>query len=149
MRAYGKVVPQFWTGATGRRIRAAGPAVQVVALYLLTSPHANMLGLYYLPVPYICHETGLGAEPVGRALAVLSQAGFCRHDPETEFVWVVEMARYQVGARLGRADKRVVGVHRALTNLPDNPFKGPFRERYGAAFHLGTARSDAGGAGGP
>jgi hypothetical protein len=136
VRAYGKVTPRFWTGPTGRRIRAAGPAAQVVALYLLTSPHANMLGLYYLPLPYVCHETGLGPEAVARALAALEAGGFCRYDPETEFVWVLEMARYQVGDALSPRDKRVTGVARALARLPENPFRTPFRERYGATFHL-------------
>jgi hypothetical protein len=137
VRAYGKVTPAFWTGRTGRRIRAAGPAAQVVALYLLTGPHANMLGLYYLPLPFLVHETGL-AEPAARAaLERLAEAGFCRHDPATEFVWVVEMARFQVAERLAPADKRVTGIRRALERLPANPFTAAFVARYGAAFHLG------------
>jgi hypothetical protein len=141
VRAYGKVAPAFWTGATGRRIRAAGPAAQVVALYLLTGPHANMLGLYYLPPPFICHETGLDPATVADALDALCAAGFCRHDPESEFVWVVEMARFQVAERLMSADKRVTGIRRALRRLPGNPFTAAFVARYGKAFHL-----DGGGA---
>jgi len=139
VRAYGKVTPRFWTGPTGRRIRAAGPAAQVVALYLLTCPHANMLGLYYMPLPYVGHETGLSPAVVDDALAALVAGGFCRYDADTEFVWVIEMARYQVGERLSSRDKRVAGVARALAGLPENPFKAPFVERYGAAFHLGGA----------
>lgn len=143
VRAYGKVTPRFWTGPTGRRIRAAGPEAQVVALYLLTGPHANMLGLYYLPLPYVGHETGLGPDAVARALAALVAGGFCRYDPETEFVWVMEMARYQVGDALSPRDKRVAGVARALARLPQNPFKAAFLEQYGAAFHLGPANPGA------
>jgi hypothetical protein len=143
MRAYGKVTPRFWTGPTGRRIRAAGPATQVVALYLLTSPHANMLGLYYLPLPYVCHETGLSPGTVTEAVAALEAGDFCRYDPATEFVWVVEMARYQVGERLAPRDKRVSGVARALARLPENPFKGPFVQRYGDAFRLGPGGAGA------
>jgi len=136
VRAYGKVTPAFWTGRTGRRIRAAGPAAQVVALYLLTGPHANMLGLYYLPLPFVHHETGLPEATVRAALDSLAEAGFCRHDPATEFVWVVEMARFQVADQLAPADKRVVGIRRALERLPANPFTAAFLTRYGAAFHL-------------
>lgn len=50
MRDYAKVSPRFWLGETGRELRKAGAEAQVVAFYLMTSPHANMLGLYYLPV---------------------------------------------------------------------------------------------------
>jgi DNA-binding IclR family transcriptional regulator len=136
VRAYGKVTPRFWTGPTGRRIRSAGPAAQVLALYLLTGPHANMLGLYYLPLPYIGHETGLDPGTVARAFAALVAGDFCRYDPETEFVWVLEMARYQVGDALSPRDKRVAGVARALARLPENPFKAPFMARYGGPFQL-------------
>ncbi|MCJ2205071.1 hypothetical protein K9T61_05110 [Escherichia coli] len=44
MRDYAKVSPRFWLGETGRELRKAGAEAQVVAFYLMTSPHANMLG---------------------------------------------------------------------------------------------------------
>ena len=40
-RDYAIVSPQFWTGTTGREIRTRGRDVQLVALYLMTSPHAR------------------------------------------------------------------------------------------------------------
>ena len=76
MRDYAKVAPQFWIGETGRELRTMGPETQVLALYLITSPHANMLGLYYLPLPLMAHETGLSAQGTLKALARLSEAGF-------------------------------------------------------------------------
>ena len=68
MRDYAKVSPQFWIGTTGKAIRASGSDAQIVALYLLTSPHATMLGLYYLPMLYIAHETGRGIEGASEGL---------------------------------------------------------------------------------
>ena len=62
MRDYAKISPQFWIGSTGRKLRDAGLEATLVALYLLSNPHANMLGLYYLPQLYIALETGLGIE---------------------------------------------------------------------------------------
>ena len=59
MRDYAKVSPQFWIGKTGKAIKKAGPEATIVALYLMTCPHANMIGLYYVPLMYIAHETGL------------------------------------------------------------------------------------------
>ena len=55
MRDYATVAPQFWLGKTGRELRRQGAEAQVVSFYLMTSPHANMLGLYYLPILYIAH----------------------------------------------------------------------------------------------
>src|SRR5437667_491378 len=62
MRGYAKISPQFWIGDTGRKLRDAGQEAMLVGLYLLSNPHANMLGLYYLPKLFIAHETGLGLE---------------------------------------------------------------------------------------
>ena len=57
---------------TGRQLRAAGPDGMFVALYLLTNNHANMIGLYYLPLPYLVHESGLSLERASKGL----QTGF-------------------------------------------------------------------------
>jgi hypothetical protein len=37
-------------------------------VYLLSNPHANMLGLYYMPKLYIAHETPLGTEGASKGL---------------------------------------------------------------------------------
>src|SRR5439155_917307 len=80
MRDYAKISPQFWIGSTGRKLRDAGPEATLVALYLLSNPHANMLGLYYLPQLYIAHETGLGIEGASKGLRRTIEAGFCDYD---------------------------------------------------------------------
>ncbi len=67
MRDYSKVAPQFWTGTTGRALRAAGPEALVAALHLITNPAANMLGLYYIARPTIAHETGLTLDEMRQA----------------------------------------------------------------------------------
>jgi hypothetical protein len=136
MRDYAKVLPRFWTGATGRALRQAGPQAVVVALYLLSSPHANMLGLYYQPLLYIAHETGLGLEGAEQGLAAAVQAGFCSFDAATDMVWVHEMAHHQVAAELKPGDNRCVAVQREFDALPANPFLQGFLKRYGAAFHM-------------
>jgi hypothetical protein len=69
MRDYGKISPQFWVGKTGKAIKAGGPESVVVAMYLMSSPHSNMIGMYYLPMMYQAHETGLGIEGASKGLA--------------------------------------------------------------------------------
>lgn len=136
MRDYSSVVPTFWTGKTGREIRAIGPECQVVALYLLTSPHSNMIGLYYLPKLFISHETGLTIEGASKALQSLSEVHFCTYDDDTETVFVHEMARYQIGADLVPTDKRVKGVENELKKFHNNPLLNAFLRRYAGAYHL-------------
>lgn len=136
MRDYSKVGPQFWIGKTGKKLRAAGAAAQLVGLYLMTSPHANMTGLYYVSRDSIAHETGLGMEGASKGLQSCIQAGFCSYDDESEMVWVHEMAFFQIADKLSAADKRSAGVQNEYDALPDNPFLGPFFEKYGGPFNM-------------
>ncbi len=139
MREYARLSPTFWTGGTGKELRGLDPEVKVLALYLLSAPGSNMLGLYYLPLPVIAHECGQSIEVTERGLATLAGLGFAEYDPESEFVWVIEMARWQVLGRsvaLKPSDKRVAGVSRELQQLSRNPFTARFCDKYRDALRL-------------
>ena len=136
MREYAKLSPTFWTGATGKELRRRGSEGVIVALYLMSSPHSNMLGLYYQPRLYMAHETGLGIEGASKGLRDCIECGFCEYDDGTEVVWVPEMAAYQIGDALASGDKRCKGIQKDYLALPNNPFLGAFFGRYGKAFNL-------------
>ena len=136
MRDYARVSPCFWTGETGRKVRTLGVEAQLIALYLITSPHASMIGLYYLPVTYISHATGIPLEGALEGLQSLSEASFCYYDEKTEFVYIPEMARYQIGEELKANDNRIIGINRELRNLSNNPFLLDFYAKYRDIFHL-------------
>lgn len=142
MRKFATVAPQFWIGRTGKAIRDAGKDARILATYLITSPTSNMIGLYYLPVPTIAHETGLTADEIRLAFRTLEEIAFCWYDQPTEMVWIPAMARYQIGERLGHGDKRITGIGRELRNLPANPFVGAFHREYGESFNLPAASAD-------
>lgn len=138
------MAPTFWTGMTGKKIRKTGRDAQVLAAYLLTSPHANMYGLYYLPVPFICHEVGFTEKGALKALQSLKEVGFCDYDQETEHVWVYEMAFYQIADSLKEKDNRVKGINDAYAAMPANPFLYAFYEKYKDAFLLEKSRGQEG-----
>lgn len=140
MREYARISPRFWMGETGRLIRGKGPEPQLLALYLLTSPHSNMIGLYWCPVTYMAHETGMTMQGASKALQSLVDLGFCHYDAASEVVWVIEMARYQVGERLSEKDKQTKGVQNAYDDLPKNAFLPAFFLRYKDAFCMTNAR---------
>jgi len=140
MRDYGKVLPQYWIGETGRRLRAAGRDAQLLGLYLLTCPSANMLGLYYLPLPLLAHEIGMDAATVTQALARIAEAGFAYYDAASEMAWIPEMARFQLGSGLKKDDNRVRAIHREYQALPAHPFLQAFYEKYRTAYHLEPPR---------
>lgn len=140
MREYAKLAPTFWTGKTGRALKRRGIEGVVVALYLVSSPHSNMLGLFYQPVLYLAEETGLPIEGASKGLQDCIACGFCSYDEETKTVWVHEMAAWQIDDALSPADKRCKGIQRDYDGLPDNPFLGAFFDRYAEAFHLTKRR---------
>lgn len=142
MRDYAKVTPHFWTGSTGKQLRQC-PEAMMVAMYLMTSPHANMLGLYYIPILYIAHETGLGIEGASKGLASAESAGFCSYDPDSEMVWVHEMARFQIADELKATDNRCKGIQSEYNSLPSNPYLEGFYAKYKKAFCMTKRRENS------
>jgi hypothetical protein len=136
MREFSKLYSQFWIGRTGKQIRRFGLECQIVALYLLSAPTANPLGLYYLPKQAIAHETGLDLEVVQASLQSLAGIGFCAYDELAETVFVFNMARYQIGGSLKLNDGRVTWVKRLIEQMADSPFYPRFYELYGEPFQL-------------
>lgn len=144
MRIFATLRSQFWTGTTGKAITAAGKDTRIVATYLLTCEHANMIGLYRLPLLYASEETGLKRREVLSALEQLRTADFAVYDQETEFVWVCEMARYQLDLSpceaIKEGDHRAQGAARLYKQLAPNPFLLPFYERYAQILRLPLQR---------
>jgi hypothetical protein len=143
VRDYATVNFRFWTGETGRQIRKLGPDVQVVALYLMTCPSSNMIGLYYLPLPTLAHETGIPFEGALKAIRSLIEVGFVKYDEDNDLVWVVRMAHFQIGERLKPTDKQCKGIQKQLDEHVKSCFYSEFLEVYGSAFSLNVSPSEA------
>ena len=133
MRDYSKISSSFWTGETGKKLHG-DLSTQVIALYLMTSPHANMIGVYYCPLLFIAHETGSPIEGASKALQRLSEEAFCSYDSTLEIVWVHEMAKYQIGDKLKESDKRVKNIQKQYNDIPNCPKKLNFYNRYSDCF---------------
>jgi hypothetical protein len=142
--AFGVLTADFWTRGTGKAMRGQKD-VQVLAAYLLSSPHANLLGLYYLPRPTACHETGLTPDEFDAAMVWLENPPddpsrpFARYDREAELVWVVRMVGYRLGGvdHLMQNDNRVRAIRRELTRFRGHRFARAFIDLYGKAYSLG------------
>jgi hypothetical protein len=136
MRTFAQVRPSFWHGATGRQIRRFGHECQVLALYLITGPSAHAPGLYYLPLTAVAHETGMTVEEVRSGIAKLCEIEFCSYDHDSEVVFVMNMARFQIGERLEQKDKNVTWVWREMKKMRDLPFFDQLLEMYGQRYQL-------------
>lgn len=112
-----------------------GAECQVLAMYLITSPQSNMIGLYYCPLPYMTHETGLSPEACAKALADLQGVGFCSYDDEAEVVWIHEMARIQLGDT-NKRDKQRLGSARQYEAAPLCSHLEAFFDKYSQEFEI-------------
>lgn len=129
--SYRTVHSTFWTGDTGRQIRKAGAEVQLLALYVLTSPHSNMIGLYHLPLAYIAADTGLSPTAVRDGLEALSVAQFVVYDSDAECIWVREAVTYQASYGSDKTkDKRLSGAVTQWKAAGSKALKAQFRTRY-------------------
>ena len=137
--AYRSIYGSFWTGPTGRAIRAEGLAVRVLAMYLITSPHSTMIGLYYLPLSYICTDTGIGEADVRAGLAVLARLGFARYDETTEWVWVVAAVEWQVNTKSPSQVKGAASLFEASQASP--ALRHDFWTRYHTTLALAACEA--------
>jgi hypothetical protein len=139
MRDYSTFRSSFWTGETGKKLRK-DPDAQRLAAYLITSPHANVIGFYWLPIQYAHMETGLSEEGVLGALRRLSEMGFAHYDDALEVVWVVNMAREQLGiadgGKLKPEDNRGKAARKAADTVKRSRLYREFHNAYAEALSL-------------
>jgi hypothetical protein len=87
MRDYGKVHTTFWSSGSVRAMNEDG---RTLALYLLTSPHSNIAGVFRLPDGYVCEDLGWSAERVAEGFAELFRNGFGNRCGTTKWVWITK-----------------------------------------------------------
>lgn len=140
MQEYRKIFFNFWIGDMGKKIRSLSKDARIVAMYLITNKHSSMSGVYYLPIAYIGHDTGLTFEEVSKGLFDLCHIGFCSYDEALEYVWVHNMAFYQVGKGFDAKDNRVKSIQEAYVQMPNLPFLKAYFDKYQQDFYLGNPR---------
>lgn len=139
MRDYGRITPQFWIGDYGRKLRGK-PNLQVVLMYMITSPNANMIGLYYLPTQIMAHETGVPLQQVEHAILFLHDIEVAHYDSDRELVYLPWMAKDQIGSSISEKNiNMITGVLRLVDAFEGHPFALDFVSRYNDAYHLGRS----------
>jgi hypothetical protein len=137
VREYAKVSPRLWTGSLGKALRG-DPQAQAMAAYLVSSPHANMIGLYHLPMAYAAADLGWTAKATEKAIAKVCASGLADYDEATERVWVKEHARHEFGDGLKLGDHRIVGIENNLKDHLNSFLVKGFLELYGLLYGLDT-----------
>lgn len=135
MRDYAKVSPRFWLHGSGKRLRGDTEA-QLVALHLLTGPSSTMIGLYYLPLPMLAHETGLSVDNARAAMERVCSSGFAAYDDQSELVWVRNAAEFEFGDGKKLGAKREKGIANQLLRFGGHRFVRDFLFRYGTRYRI-------------
>ena len=147
--SFGKVQEGFWTD---EKILGLNEDGKLLALYILTGPHRNMIGCFRLPVEYVMGDLKWDRDRVSDTLSELVSIGFITRCETTGWVLVNNLLKYDpivspktgvAAARLAAAVPRKSAVWQGLmqrlipygTKLP----QGFFREaEYPSAYPIGN-----------
>jgi len=91
MREYGKVYSSFWQSPEIRSLSEDGRAL---AMYLLTCPHANLIGCFRLPDAYAADDLQWSCERVAEGFRELSESHFLTRDEGTKWVFIHKYLRW-------------------------------------------------------
>ncbi len=85
MRDYGKVHTSFWSSPTITSMSEDG---RMLAMYLITSPHSTIAGVFRLPDGYVCEDLKWSSERVSKGFSELFAKGYANRCETTKWVWV-------------------------------------------------------------
>ena len=87
MREYGKVFSRIWESTDFRALSEDGRSL---VLYLLTSQHGTIAGVFRVPDGYACEDLQWHSERVAKGFANLEEKGFATRCNATKWVWIAK-----------------------------------------------------------
>ncbi len=133
---YTRVESKFWQD---EKMRAVTDDARYLMLYLLTSPHRNIMGFYFLPVPYACFDLGWDEERFSKGLNELLEIQVVRYDQGSHVVLIQNYLKHnplenpnQVKSAIDRLDEMPqTSLFREFARIlgqSDKPFIKPLIE---------------------
>ena len=116
---YSKVFVKIWHSKDFRAISEDG---KMLFMYLLSSPHRNMGGFYYLPLPYLCYDVGLDEKRITKALQELADRDMALYDFDTQVVLIKKWFCYNPIENENQAK----GLNKQLAEIPKSRLFKPF-----------------------
>jgi hypothetical protein len=121
MARYYPVSPLFWSDS---KVVGWLDEEKVLALYLLTSPHRNLEGLYRLPLAYVGADLGWTTAEADSHLDSLRRSGFVDYDEQAGVVFLPKALKYHQPS----TKPQIQGAINALQAVPDTWLYDPFLE---------------------
>ena len=104
------------------KFRSLPEDARMLFLYLLTSPHSNMLGIFYLPKLYACSDLQWEPERYQRGIDTLCDTLLIEVDKD--IVWIKNYLKHNPI----KGPKQITGAVNKLMTLPDTKLIGSFMQ---------------------
>lgn len=118
---YTKIEEQFWKD--GKMIKLSFRA-RYLMMYLLTSPHRNILCFYFLPKPYACFDLGFSEEEYDESMNELVKSERLYYDEKSNVVFVKNYLKYNQLEN----QNQVKSAISKLSEIPENDLVKQFIE---------------------
>jgi hypothetical protein len=89
MRDFGKIQTSIW-----RSFRSYSDDTKLLAIYLLSSPHTNMIGCFDLPFGYVMADLSMSFERVKQGLNNLSERSFITLDEPNNYILINDFLKF-------------------------------------------------------
>lgn len=135
MRDYGKVHTSFWISDGMRRV---SDDARLLALYLLTGQHTNMIGCFRLPDGYVSEDLNWTSERVSKGFNELSKNGFATRDFASKWVLIRNFMSWNPVENPNQG----IAAMRLFSQVPDKSTVKPELARImnDAIAHIGGAK---------
>ena len=91
VRLYGSIQTKFWIHSD---MQNASDQAKLLAVYLLSSMHTNMLGCFRIPVAYVSDDLKWSIDKVNHALDELSRIHFLSWDADSSYVFIHQFLKF-------------------------------------------------------
>jgi uncharacterized phage protein (TIGR02220 family) len=112
MRSYGNVPTNFWEKPENRQL---SDQAKLLAIYLMTGPHSNMLGCYRLPDLYVTEDLCWDIETVKKSFEELINIQFISRDEL--LLWLV-ITDYLKSNKIQNS-KQGICIRKLFNTVPD------------------------------
>lgn len=135
MRDYGKVHTSFWISDGMRQV---SDDARLLALYLLTGQHTNMIGCFRLPDGYVSEDLNWTSERVSEGFDELSKNGFATRDSASKWVLILNFMRWNPVENPNQG----IAALRLFAQVPDKSTVKPELARVltDAIAHIGSSK---------
>lgn len=118
MAEYSKVYKKIWKN---KKFKDLKDEQKFLFLYLLSCPHANILGFYYLPKKYISSDLSWSPSKIAQHLKILSK-GLIKYDEENKVILILSWLEHNPLV----SDNHVKKAQAELSEVPDTPLHQEF-----------------------